>query len=221
MRTRFVCGAAALALLSGVASAGLIYETEPNSTLAQANPLPIFTVPGGSIAVDGEITAGVPNDEPDDAIPGDVDWFVLDLTSGDAFLALSVFVTNPPNANAGGGGGGPDRDPALQILNSDFVVVAHNDDSFGLNPAWGGFLGAGTYYIGISTFQDLDFPDAARGGPSGTPTVFDGFDAGNQGRPSTDFFTYKLTIGVNIVPTPGAASLAAVAGLLALRRRRD
>lgn len=213
---RPIAGVVALVLASGTACAGLMFESEPNNNSLDADDLPTFTVPGGSVAVDGEITAGVP--DLGSGIPGDVDWYKIVLT-GDSFLGVSVFNTDP--GRGGDGGGKADGDPALQIVNDDMDVIAFNDDAFGLNPSWGGYLPAGTYFILVSTFQDLDFEQGSRGGPIDLPTLFDGFDDDSAGgEPSTDFFPYKMIVGVNIVPTPGAMALAGIAGLAAIRRRR-
>ncbi|MFM9957132.1 MAG: hypothetical protein ACKVZJ_03585 [Phycisphaerales bacterium] len=218
MISRFSCSAVALALCAGVSSAGLISETEPNSTPLTANDLPNFVAPGGSVAVDGVITPGIPDLR--GSSPGDVDWFRLVLT-GESFVGISVFDLNPNDGDKRGGEPSePERDGALQVLNSDFQVIAFDDDSIGLMPALGALFEAGTYYIGVSTFDDLDFPDDARGFDV-MPTVFDGFIGDPDDlRPSLDTYEYKMVIGVNIVPTPGAASLAGLAALMAFRRRR-
>lgn len=222
MLMRSLCAGALVALAGSVASAGIFFESEVNNTPSTANDLGAFTGFGGSVAVDGTITPGVPNDEPDRVIPGDVDFFRFSVPA-DAFIGITVFDMNPtlPIFGEPGPPKGPAHDGILQILNADFITVAFDDDSgLELMPMLGVFLPAGNYYIGLSSYDDWDFAEIPlRGGPLSDITVFDGIDADTR-QPHTDAFTYKMVIGVNIIPTPGAAALAGVAGLIGLRRRR-
>jgi MYXO-CTERM domain-containing protein len=221
MLSRLFSSAAALALSSGVASAGLIFETEPNSTLATANEISSYFGPnGGSLAIDGFITPG--GSRGNVAEPGDVDWFtftVTDLT----FIGVTAFAFDLSSPLAGGPFP-PEADAALELVNSDGQVIAWDDDSGpGLNPSFGAFLAPGTYTIGIAPYEDLSLPLAARGkgpGPEILPDLFNGYNESDGGRPTNANFAYKLIIGVNTAPTPGAATMLGLAGLVATRRRR-
>lgn len=218
MISRLFCSAAALALLSGVASAGLIFETEPNSTLETANDIGPFNAPGTSLAIDGFITPGVPRGNPAGE-PGDVDWFTFTITDF-AFIGVTAFAFELFNHAAGGF---VEADSALELVDSQGNVLLYSDDDGpGLNPSFGTFLIPGTYFIGIAPYEDLNFPDSARGkgpGPEILPDLFNGYDEFND-RPTQADFAYKLIIGVNVAPAPGAATTLALAGLVAVRRRR-
>lgn len=187
-----VGGAAAAFVLASSAQAGLILETEPNDTPATANFVGSFGPPGGSIAIDGVKT------------PGDVDWFEIELTDM-ATLLLSTI--------------GSDEDPLpdtqLQLVAGDGVTIIDwdDDDGPGLLSALNVVdLPAGTYFIGVSSFADVTFS-------TGLTELFDGID--NQtGVATVDTFTYKLTIGVNVIPAPGVAAVLALAGIASRRRRR-
>jgi MYXO-CTERM domain-containing protein len=224
MLSRLFSSAAALALSSGVASAGLIFESEPNDTLATANEISSYFGPnGGSLAIDGFITPG--GSRGNVAEPGDVDWFtftVTDLT----FIGVTAFAFDLSGGGPlAGGPFPPEADAALELVNSDGQVIAWDDDSGpGLNPSLGAFLAPGTYTIGIAPYEDLFTklpPLRGKGpGPEVPPELFNGYDEYNGGRPTTANFAYKLIIGVNTAPAPGAATMLGLAGLVATRRRR-
>lgn len=128
---------------------------------------------------------------------GDVDWFSFTLTD---VASLAVFA---------GFSSGSGADGVMQLVNSSGVVIAFDDDSgIGLMPALQvASLAAGTYYIGMSGFGDAGISSV------GTTNVFDGL--GHQQN-----FVYKLTIGVTVIPAPGAMALLGLGGLVATRRRR-
>ncbi len=161
---------------AGTAHAGLIFETEPNNTLATANFIGNFDVPGGSVLVDGSIT------------PGDVDWFQFTIT-GDTQLVSATF--GVPSSAVG--------DSILSLYDSLGTLIIQDDDSgIGNFSSLEAQLTAGTYYLVVTGFPDF----------------------GNTGNHSEDF-TYKLLVGTNVVPAPGALALLGLAGLVARRRRRN
>lgn len=221
MISRLALSAAALAVSAGVASAGLIFETEPNSTLATAEPIGPFVAPGDSLAIDGFITPGTLGQDPDDDVPGDVDWFTFTVTDL-AFIGVTAFAFDLGGAPFGGTPS--EADSVLQLVNSDGQVIAYSDDDGpGLNPSLGFFLAPGTYSLGIAPFEDLNFPEGTRGKDGGDeelPDLFNGFNEFDGGRPTTENFAYKLIIGINIIPAPGAATMLGMTGLISLRRRR-
>lgn len=128
---------------------------------------------------------------------GDVDWFSFTLNDT-ASLAVFAGFSNSSSA-----------DGVMQLVNSSGVVIAFDDDSgIGFMPALQvASLAAGTYYIGMSGFGD------AGSSSVGTTNVFDGL--GHQ-----ENFAYKLTLGVTVIPAPGAMALLGLGGLVATRRRR-
>ncbi len=218
MISRLALSAAALAVSAGVASAGLIFETEPNSTLATAEPIGPFVAPGDSLAIDGFITPGTLGQDPDDDLPGDVDWFTFTVTDM-SFIGVTAFAFETTFAD-----GFVEADSAIQLVNAMGDVIAYSDDDGpGLNPSLGFFLAPGTYSLGIAPFEDLNFPEGTRGKDGGDeelPDLFNGFNEFDGGRPTTENFAYKLIIGINIIPAPGAATMLGMTGLISLRRRR-
>ncbi len=220
MFSRLVCSAAALALSAGAASGGVMFESEPNDTPLTANDAGGFTFPGGSRVIDGFITPGFTAQDPEDDIPGDVDWFTFSLTDS-GFVGISAFAFENSFTN---GDGPVEADSALMLLNSDGVIINFSDDDGpGLNPSIGAFLSAGTYILGIAPYEDLVFDDGLRGkrGFGDLPSeIFDGLDEFNGNRPTEENFVYKIIIGANVAPAPGAATLLGLSGVVALRRRR-
>lgn len=185
---------AGIALTAGLASAGLVFETEPNDTIANANFAGLFDDPGGSVAIDGNIDGG------------DVDWFEITLTQMATLFVSAIGSTDP------------DADSQLMVVDASGTdVIAFDDDS---GP---GFLsaiqlvdlGAGTYYIGVSAFADLRTLDD----PVGNDLLFNGIDEAD-GSPTDAEFDYKLVIGVNVIPTPATLALLGLGGVAAVRRRR-
>lgn len=172
--------------LASSAQAGLIVETESNNTLATANNIGTFNVPGGSILVDGTITPGTPV-AGGGFIGGDVDWFQFTV-SGPAQLVSATF--GVPNSAIG--------DSVLSLYDAGGTLLAQDDDS-GINSfsALESILGAGTYYLVVTGFPDFN-------------------NVGAHG----ESFNYKMTVGTNVTPAPGALALLGVAGLVGRRRRR-
>lgn len=87
-------------------------------------------------------------------------------------------------------GGG--RDGYLELFDSAGVLLTSDDDSgINLMPALEYNLAAGgTYYLRVTNY------------------------------PQTPEFDYKLSVGLNVAPTPGSAAMLAVGGLMIGRRRR-
>ena len=131
---------------------------------------------------------------------GDVDWFSFTLTGDLTFGGAAVF------SSAAG------ADGQLMLVDSMGSIIAFDDDSnISLQPSITfGPLNAGTYFIGVSAFPDVGFGE--------TPTLFDGLDA--SGAAHQENFAYKLIIGVNLIPAPGALALGGMGGLMMARRRR-
>lgn len=206
-----VMSCAAVALLAGSAQAGVFAESEGNNTVGTANFLGVYGQPGGSILVDGHLSPGGGTVA---VLPGDVDWFSFTVT-GPSVLVASIFTLTP---------GTPNYIPDSQLILIDAFgnILATNDDG---NPGGGSIymssiapisLAAGTYFIGVTGYNDLSLPGP---GPNGLGNVLpDGLNA--SGSPHTEDFDYKLIIGLNIVPTPSAAALLGLGGLVAGRRRR-
>lgn len=183
MKTAFAL--MSIAAMGGVASANFFTESEPNNTLANANFVGTFSDPGGSVLIDGSI------------VLGDVDWFSFSLTDTATLAVFSAFSSSSP------------ADGVLQVVDSNGVVIAFDDDSgVGLMPALQLVnLAAGQYFVGISGFGDQG------AGSVGTTDIFDGL--GHQ-----QDFVYKLTIGATVIPAPASVAMLGFGGLLMARRRR-
>jgi hypothetical protein len=123
--------------------------------------------------------------------PGDVDWFCFTITDPAAYVVSAAFAL--PTSTAGDDGFMGLFDSSGTLLESD------DDDNIGFMPAleFAG-LTAGTYYIALTGFGDPDF----------------------NGSGHTENFAYKMVIGLNLIPTPGAVALLGLGGLAAARRRR-
>lgn len=188
----YLVSASAALVLASAASAAVFVETEDNDTIANANFVTTFVPNGGAVAIDGNI------DE------GDVDWFEINIAD-DATLVISTL-----GSIAGG-------DAQLMVVDGTGTdVIGFDDDSgVGFLPALQLVdLDAGTYFFGISAFSDIVFGDD----PVVNDVLFDGLEA--DGSLTGEVFDYKLSIAVNLVPSPGAVALAGIAGFGALRRRR-
>jgi uncharacterized protein (TIGR03382 family) len=97
------------------------------------------------------------------------------------------------------------------IDDTGMVIEFDDDDGVGFMPGLNLVdLGAGTYTLAVSGFDD--------GGVDEDTVVFDGLQ--DDGSPHPEDFEYKLSIAVNVIPAPGAATLAGLAGFAAIRRRR-
>lgn len=126
-----------LGLMTAVAVAQPLIETEPNDTAGDAMFIDEAFYPFGAVAIDGVLC------EPDDA----ADYFSFDLLDGYTITA-SAF-----SLSVGG-------NPALTLYAPDgSTVVAANDDAYGLNPFLGATVasGSGLYYVAVT--------EGAAGGP--------------------------------------------------------
>lgn len=197
-----------IAAAAGAANASIFFESEGNNTMGTANFVGTFNAPGEGILIDGSITPGTvqsPTGAPGTA--GDVDWFSFTVSGNTTFVA-SIFAIINSNA------GGATPDSQLIITNSSGAVLAFDDDNnVGFMSSIDTLaLTAGTYFIGVTGYNDLNI--------GGTVQLPDGFTGDTQLSGHTENWTYKLIIGLNIVPTPGAAALLGLGGLVAGRRRR-
>ena len=174
---------ASLCLVWGatVAQAAII-ETEPNNTLATADPILL-----GSMTAD----AGVPSLK-----AGDVDVFSIALNAGD-FLSVntsgiaSIPPGNLPNTVAG-------------LIDSSGVVILIDDDG-------GQNLGSnfsymtpttGTYYIAVTGYPDA--ASAMAGSTFGSAGVFDGAHTAKG--------PYLFTVSVLQTAVPEPSSMLLLAG---------
>ena len=179
--------AAALVVLAlaGSAIAQPIQESEPNNTMATANFVAASQYPTGAFAFDGSIT------------PGDVDWLSVTLGGTDPWV-IDAAIFGHPNSLTG--------DSQLILVGTGGSIIAADDDNgVGLFSALQATVTPGTYFLGITGFDDLGF---------GTPTIH--LPTGDH----DETFNYKLLVGFNPVPAPGSIALFGAGGLLALRRRR-
>jgi hypothetical protein len=198
-----VLGAAALMVAAGAAH-GVIIESEMNDSPASANFVGAFGPPGGSVLVDGTITGGGAG------IAGDVDWFSFTI-GGTATVVTSVFSLDNGLA-----------DSELWLVAGDgTTIIAYNDDG---NPGGGAGgmsslitigLAPGNYFLALSGWDDGGFANSLPDGFNGSSSPAAGGGVGHG-----ENFTYKLLLGFNVVPTPGAAALMGLGALAAGRRRR-
>ena len=181
MKMILLCTVAACA---GATHAGFFSEFENNNTLALANYLGSIGAPGGSFVIEGSIG------------DSDVDWFSFTLDNDASLSFFSVFGSN-------------NGDGVMQIVAAGGDVIAFDDDSgVGFMPALQiENLTAGTYYIGLSGFDDVDDTSVA------SDELADGIGH-NQN------FTYKLNAGFSVVPAPGAVALFGMGGIMMTKRRR-
>lgn len=181
-----------LALLTTLAAgsaamADPILEAEPNNTMATANFVSAAQYPTGGFAFDGHIGSG------------DVDWISLTFLTP---MIVNASTFGRPNSLAG-------DSQILLVASNQTTILAFDDDSgLGLYSAFEATVPAGTYYLGVTGFDDLNL------GLSGTnpPRI----PIGGH----TENFDYKLVVGLNPVPAPGSIALLGLAGLVGLRRRR-
>jgi len=196
--------AAVIAGLAGAANAAIVFETENNNTMGSANFLGSYSAPGEGILVDGAITPGTlqsPTGAP--GTPGDVDWFSFTVTGNTTFVASIFAIIN---------NGTSTPDSMLVLTDAAGNILANDDDSNvgNMSSLDTIILGAGTYFVGVTGYNDT----------AGGTVLPDGWNGTTQLSGHTENWTYKLIIGLNIVPTPGAAALLGLGGLVAGRRRR-
>lgn len=197
-RNTWLAAVLAVAGLAPAASAALIFDTEPNNTLATASA--IVRVRGLQFADVGVASLG--------GAGGDVDVFSIPLALGEVITIITTPLAVPDFDI-------PDTE--LAFASPAGIILDQNDDAGGENPV--GDLGrgsairfqapvTGTYFIGVTGFDDINADSGAIGQP---------FAAHVNGS-HTQSGSYALT--VSVVPEP--ASLAVLGGLalLGLRRRR-
>ncbi len=190
-------GAGVIIALASSASAGIIFEVESNDSLATAQHVGTFSPPGGAIAIDGSLGSS----------GSDVDWYAFDITGPSTVLLAALAPVGNSTTIDG---------QMMLVSASGDVIEFDDDDGPGLLPAF--FvqnLTAGSYFIGVSGFDDIVFSDD----PVGTDTLFDGLN--NSGAPHGEVFQYKLSLAINVIPAPASAALLAAGGLVASRRRRS
>lgn len=206
---KIAMSALVIAAAAGAANASIFFETEGNNTMGAANFVGTFNAPGEGILIDGSITPGTVAPQGGVGTAGDVDWFSFTVTGNTTFVA-SIFAIINNNA--------PGFSPDSQLIVTDAsgnILAFDDDENVGFMSSINTLtLGAGTYYIGVTGYNDLNI-----GGAGGTQLP-DGFTGAGQTSGHTENWTYKLIVGLNIVPTPGAAALLGLGGLVAGRRRR-
>ena len=184
------------------AFAAPVLEVEVNNTFGAAN----FLTAGeqaafagsNSFVFDGVLTGGAAG-----AAPADVDWVSFVLTSP-GYLTAGLY--GIPDSSIG--------DTIMGLFDSTGTwIAADDDDNIGAWPSLEALLPAGRYYIVLGHFGD-----AVTSGPS-LASDWNGIDA-NGGSITAPALQYKLVVGFNAIPTPGAAALLGVGGLVLGRRRR-
>ena len=199
-RKTWLAAALAVAGLAPVANAALIFDTEPNNTLATASA--IVRVPGVQFADVGVATLGGPG--------GDVDVFSIPLAAGEIITIITTPMTIPDFDI-------PDTE--LAFASPAGIILDQNDDAGGENPV--GDLGrgsairfqaptTGTYFIGVTGFDDIFSDSAALGQPF----------ASELNGAHTQSGQYALTVSVVLIPEPASLGVLAGLGVLGLRRRR-
>jgi hypothetical protein len=177
-------GGATAVLAASVASAQPVQEIEPNNTFGTANFIPASAYPAGAFAFDGSIG------------PGDVDWIRFTLDGAPAFI-IDAATFGIPNSATG-------DNQIILVANNQTTILAFDDDSgVGLFSAFEVTVPAGSYYLGVTGYNDLGLPNVHL--PNGS---------------HTETFQYKLTVGINPIPAPGSIALLGVALVTATRRHR-
>lgn len=166
------------ALASAAISQAIIIETEPNNTPLTANAITRGAAPWADVGI-MSLTAG----------GGDVDYFSITLFAGEVITAITTPLTVTFSV----------PDTMMHLLDSSFSELVFNDDGGGPSGNFGSAIrwdvtSSGTYYIGVTGFNDRSF-------------------VGSHGEAGD----YALT--VSVVPEP-ATLLALGAGAAALFGRR-
>jgi len=134
-----------------------MFEIEGNNTILLAN---LIEIAGATEVITGEID--------DNLTPeNDVDLFAVELTAGDTLFAdINISTTDS------------DLDPVLSIFDAEGNLLVQNDDNSFENEdgeivteaeSFQQFvpIQSGTYYIGISSSQNLDYDPTVAGSGSG------------------------------------------------------
>ena len=159
-----------------VASQAIIFEFESNNTTGTANLITRGASPWADV---GQLSLNP---------AGDNDYFMFTLFAGETLTAI----TTPMQTQFF------DPDTMMHLLDPGLVEVAFNDDANSLGSAIRyTALTSGTYYLGITGFNDRNF-------------------VGNH----TEFGDYVLTMSSVPEPATMIALGAGAAALMARRRRR-
>lgn len=179
-----------------------LVETEPNDTALIAEEIERELFTNGGLAVDGTL------------ITDDVDIFSVMLAEGD-FLSVSIVSTDADSAFVAGLYAGTDGFDDAGVPETTPITYAAGVGE-NLSPI-----------VTIPTFFGAPFEVFNIGATYTAPEVtqlfivVSPFDPTN---PTTSVGDYKLTLGLNPsgneIPSPGSAALVALAGLLAITRRR-
>lgn len=189
-----------VAAFAPVASAALIVDTEPNNTIATASA--IVRVPGLQFADVGVATLG--------GTGGDVDVFSIPLAAGEIITIITTPMS-PPDF--------PLPDTELAFASPAGIILDQNDDAGGENPVGDFGRGsairfqapvAGTYFIGVTGFDDIFADSDAIGEPFAT----------HVNGSHTQVGSYALTVSVVLIPEPASLGVLGGLTLLGLRRRR-
>lgn len=133
-------------------------------------------------------------------------------------VAVNIDVTSKVGNTANGAGGFAITDANGDVL-SGTIAGTWSTPGFGIY-----------YFDGLLTNVVFNNTASSFDGPSGGsfatfPGVYEGalvqlFTAGSSGFFSSDWRDVSVLVNGNIVPAPGAAAMAGLAGLVGLRRRR-
>lgn len=137
---------------------------------------------------------------------------------GTGSVGLSINVTNKVGNTADGAGG-------FSIVDADGDMLTGDIAGTWSTPGFGIY-----YFDGLLTNVKFSNSASTFDGPSGGSFAtfagnFEGalvqlFTAGSNGFFSSDWRDVSVLVNGNIVPAPGAAAMAGLAGLVGLRRRR-
>lgn len=137
---------------------------------------------------------------------------------GSGSVSVNIDVTNKVGMNADGAGG-------FSIVDADGDMLSGTISGTWSSPGFGVY-----FFDGLLTNVQFSNSASTFDGPSGGsfatfPGTYEGalvqlFTAGSSGFFSSDWRDVAVLVNGNIVPAPGAAALAGLAGLVGLRRRR-
>lgn len=163
---------------------------------------------GSNFATSGDLTSFVGLGGTANYLPG--------FASGS--VAVSIDVTNKVGNSADGSG-------SFSIVDADGDVLSGTISGTWNTPGFGVY-----FFDGLLTNVQFSNPASTFDGPSGGSfNTFAGnfegalvqlFTAGSSGFFSSAWDDVAVLVNGNIVPAPGAAALAGLAGLVGLRRRR-
>lgn len=115
----------------------VLFETEPNNTIATANMIMRGPQPWADVGIMTLYDSG-----------GDVDFFAIELFAGEFFTAITSPIGDPFG----------EPDTMMGLFLGDGTLLAFNDDAGGLGSAIRFEVTTdGIYYLGITGFPDFDF----------------------------------------------------------------